>query len=141
MAQPKPHQPIGRRAEPVDTAACRTSARSQLGVHFEVSGWKADGMPDLAGCTVREREGYAVELLSVLHVRYPNFHDLPMRGAELEFHVYLARNVGDERQRHYSGAHHRRTPRERSAMGLEERADPTHDSGTIPARALRLRSR
>jgi hypothetical protein len=66
-----------------NTRECEAVALAQLGVHFEISGRQGDAMADLAGGATREIEGYAVELLSVLHVRDPNFHDLPMRGRKL----------------------------------------------------------
>lgn len=82
-------------------------ARTQLGVHFEISRRQSDAVADLAGCAIWEREGYAVELLAVLHVRDPNFHDLLMRGGKLYFHVYLARNVGEYPEGDHSASAHR----------------------------------
>jgi hypothetical protein len=101
-------------------------------VHFEISRRQGDRVPELAWRALREREGYAVELLAVLYVRDPDFHDLPMRGSELEFHIYLTGNVGEDRESNHSGSEHCNEPRQALAMGLEEGACGTHDSFTIP---------
>jgi hypothetical protein len=95
--QANSHEAIRRCVQFAHAPSRSTVVRAQLGVHFEISGWEADAVPDLARRAVGEGEGYAVELLAVLPVRHPNFHDLPMRGSQLEFHVYLAWNVGEER--------------------------------------------
>jgi hypothetical protein len=92
---------------------------------------------ELTGRATREREGYAVQLLPVLQVRDPNFHDLLMRGSKLEFHVYLARNVWEERENDYNAPEQRYDARQATAVSLEPSASGTHDSTTIPVRVSR----
>lgn len=79
-----------------------------------------------------------MQLLAVLQVRDPNFHDLLMRGSKLEFHVYLARNVREQREADYNAPEHRHDAGQATAVSLEPSACGTHDSTTIPVRVQRV---